>query len=130
MHRFLSYTFPRRLPDPARLVVPDRPGVVRTAPTLPGVPRLGLSSASPASCDWPVEGPFHPFPVSHPSASEPAWGYSTYLAHNFIHRYVWQADVNPARETWTWIPVPSPALHPDSCNWVSICQGKFAIAQS
>lgn len=30
-HRFLAYTFPYRLPDPACLAVPDRPGVVRTA---------------------------------------------------------------------------------------------------
>lgn len=28
---FLSYTFSSRLPDPPRLVVPERPGVVRTA---------------------------------------------------------------------------------------------------
>lgn len=74
--RFLSYTFPRRLPDPACLVVPDRPVVVRTASALTGVSRIRLSSASPASCDWPVEGSFHPFPVSHPSASELTWDYS------------------------------------------------------
>ena len=29
--RFLAYTFPHRLPDPARLAVPGRPVVVRTA---------------------------------------------------------------------------------------------------
>ena len=68
-HRFLSYTFPRCLPGPACLVVPDRPVVVRTAPTLTGVSRIGLSSASPASCDWPVEGLFHPLPVLHPSTA-------------------------------------------------------------
>lgn len=74
--RFLSYTFPRCLPDPACLVVPDRPVVVRTAPTLTGVSRIRLSSASPASCDWPVEGLFHPLPVLHSSVSKLTWNYS------------------------------------------------------
>jgi len=58
--RFLTYTFPSRLPDPARLVVPGRPVVVRTAPALTGASRLRLSSASPASCGWPGAGPFTP----------------------------------------------------------------------
>ena len=39
---FLTYTFPSRLPDPDHLAVPARPGVVRAAPTLPGVSRLRL----------------------------------------------------------------------------------------
>jgi hypothetical protein len=43
---FLSYTFSSRLPDPRRLAVPTRPLVVRTAPHLPGVSRIRLSSAS------------------------------------------------------------------------------------
>jgi hypothetical protein len=46
-HRFLSYTSASRLPDPHHLAVLARPGVVRTAPTLPGTSRLGLSSATP-----------------------------------------------------------------------------------
>ena len=37
---------PSRLPDPDRLAVPTRPGVVRAAPTLPCVPRLRLPPAS------------------------------------------------------------------------------------
>src|SRR5690606_30685405 len=53
-HRLLAYTFPRRSPDPARLAVPGRPGFVRTAPTLPGIPRVRLPSASSTSCDWPT----------------------------------------------------------------------------
>ncbi len=36
-----------------RLAVPTRPVVVRAAPTLPGVSRVGLPSASPACCDRP-----------------------------------------------------------------------------
>jgi len=48
---FLSYAFSPCLPDPGRLAVPTRPVVVRTAPTLPCVSKIGLSSASPACCD-------------------------------------------------------------------------------
>jgi hypothetical protein len=43
---FLSYTFRSCLPDPGRLAVPARSGVVRAAPALPGVPRIRLPSAS------------------------------------------------------------------------------------
>ena len=48
---FLSYTFWSRLPDPSRLVVPTRPGVVRAAPTLAcvstsGCPQLQRSAAT------------------------------------------------------------------------------------
>jgi hypothetical protein len=45
-HRFLSYTSASRLPDPHHLAVLARPGVVRTAPTLPGTSRIRLSSAT------------------------------------------------------------------------------------
>src|SRR6266511_2225451 len=48
---FLSYAFSPCLPDPGRLAVPARPVVVRTAPTLSCVSKIGLSSASPACCD-------------------------------------------------------------------------------
>src|SRR6266511_1735865 len=60
---FLAYTFSSCLPDPARLAVPARPGVVRAAPTLACVSTLRLPSASPACCDRPAAGPFHPRPV-------------------------------------------------------------------
>ena len=60
---FLAYTFSSCLPDPARLAVPTRPGVVRAAPTLACVSTLRLPSASPACCDRPAAGPFHPRPV-------------------------------------------------------------------
>ena len=39
--RFLAYSSPPRLPDPHRLAVPARPGVVRTAPALPAPPGSG-----------------------------------------------------------------------------------------
>src|SRR6266540_3756472 len=39
------------MPNPARLAVPDRPGVVGAAPALPGVPRLRLPPASSCCCD-------------------------------------------------------------------------------
>jgi hypothetical protein len=57
---FLAYTFWPCLPDPDRLTVPTRPGVVRAAPTLPCVSTVGLPSASPACCDSPAAGPFIP----------------------------------------------------------------------
>src|SRR6266542_6134373 len=60
---FLAYTFSSCLPDPARLAVPARPGVVRSAPTLPSVSTVRLPSAPPACCDRPAAGPFHPRPV-------------------------------------------------------------------
>src|SRR6266511_2094388 len=60
---FLAYTFSSCLPDPARLAVPARPGVVRAAPTLPYVSTVRLPSAPPACCDRPAAGPFHPRPV-------------------------------------------------------------------
>jgi hypothetical protein len=60
---FLAYTFSSCLPDPDRLAVPTRPGVVRAAPTLACVSTLRLPSASPACCDRPAAGPFHPRPV-------------------------------------------------------------------
>ena len=47
-HWFLSYSFSSRLPDPDRLAVPARPGVVRAAPTLPGISRIGR--VGPADC--------------------------------------------------------------------------------
>jgi len=53
-HWFLTYTFPSCWPGPHHLAVLARPGVVRTAPTLPGVSRLRLSSASPDRCDGPA----------------------------------------------------------------------------
>ena len=57
------YTFPSHLPDPGRLVVPTRPGVVGAAPTLTCVPRLGLPPASKACCDRPTVESFHLHPV-------------------------------------------------------------------
>ena len=57
------YTFPSRLPDPDRLAVPTRPGVVGAAPTLTCVPRLGLPPASKACCDRPTVESFHLHPV-------------------------------------------------------------------
>src|SRR6266508_2298860 len=61
-HRWFlhSYTFPSRLPDPARLVVPDRPGVVRAAPARPRASGVRLLSASAGRCDGPQVGPFIP----------------------------------------------------------------------
>ena len=49
--RFLTYSSPSRLPDPNHLAVLARPGFVRAAPTLPGVPRIRLPPASPPCCD-------------------------------------------------------------------------------
>ena len=63
-HWFLSYTFPSCLPDPGRLAVLARPGVVRAAPALPCASRFRLPSASPACCDRSVAEPFHLRPVS------------------------------------------------------------------
>ena len=62
-HRwFLASTCSSCLPDPDRLAVPARPVVVRVraAPTLPRVSTVRLPSASPACCDRPAAGPFHP----------------------------------------------------------------------
>src|SRR5215475_6021721 len=63
----LTYTFPPCLPDPSRLVVPTRSVVVRAAPTLPCVSRVGLPSASTNRCDGPQEGSFHPLTVNSAS---------------------------------------------------------------
>ena len=57
------YTFPSCLPDPDRLVVPTRPGVVRAAPTLSCTPRIRLPSASLACCDRPTVESFHLHPI-------------------------------------------------------------------
>jgi len=62
-HWFLSYTFWSCLPGPDCLAVPARPVVVRAAPTLACVSTLRLPSASPACCDSPAVGSFHPHPV-------------------------------------------------------------------
>jgi len=62
---FLTYTFPSRLPDPDHLAVPARPGVVRAAPTLPGVSRLRLPPASPPCCDRPATKVSHLHPDKH-----------------------------------------------------------------
>jgi len=59
-HWFVSCTFPSRLPDPVRLAVPDRPVVVRAAPTLTRTSGFGLPSASPTCCDRLKVGPFTP----------------------------------------------------------------------
>ena len=59
----LVYTFPSRWPDPDRLAVPTRPGVVGAAPTLTCVPRLGLPPASKTCCDRPTVESFHLHPV-------------------------------------------------------------------
>jgi len=61
-HRWFlhSYTVPSCLPDPTRLVVPSRPGVVRAAPARPGASRVRLPSASTTCCDRPRVGPFIP----------------------------------------------------------------------
>jgi hypothetical protein len=48
------------LPDPARLAVPDRPVVVRAAPTLPGASQAGLPPASTGLLRQPTGGSFHP----------------------------------------------------------------------
>jgi hypothetical protein len=67
-HWFLhSYTFPSCLPDPGRLAVPTRPVVVRAAPTLPCVSKVGLPSASASRCDGPQEESFHLLSVNSAS---------------------------------------------------------------
>ena len=63
-HWFLSYGVSSCLPDPRRLEVPARPVVVRAAPTLARVSTFRLPSASPACCDRPAAGVFHPRPVN------------------------------------------------------------------
>ena len=63
-HWFLSYGVSPCLPDPRRLEVPTRPVVVRAAPTSPRVSADQLPSASPAYCDRPAAGVFHPYPVN------------------------------------------------------------------
>ena len=63
-HWFLSYGVSPCLPDPRRLEVPARPVVVRAAPTSPRVSADQLPSASPACCDRPAAGVFHPYPVN------------------------------------------------------------------
>ena len=50
-HRFLSYSFSSRSPDPHHLVVLARPGFVRAAPVHPGTSRDRLPSAPPPCCD-------------------------------------------------------------------------------
>src|SRR6266508_3557225 len=61
-HRWFlhSYTFPSRLPDPARLAVPDRPGVVRAAPARPRASGVRLLSASSGPLRRPAGGSLHP----------------------------------------------------------------------
>jgi hypothetical protein len=49
--RFLAYTSPSRSPDPHHLVVLAHPGFVRIASILPGISRIGLSSATLFCCD-------------------------------------------------------------------------------
>lgn len=63
-HWFLSYGVSSCLPDPRRLEVPARPVVVRAAPTSAYISTHRLPSASPACCDRPAVGVFHPYPVS------------------------------------------------------------------
>ena len=68
------YTFPSRLPDPDRLAVPTRPGVVGAAPTLTCVPRLGLPPASNGLLRQANGGVLSPPPgtrrlVAHPNGS-------------------------------------------------------------
>ncbi len=50
-HRFLSYSFSSRSPDPHHLVVLARPGFVRAAPIHPGTSRDRLPPAPPPCCD-------------------------------------------------------------------------------
>jgi hypothetical protein len=50
-HRFLAYSSPSRLPDPAHLAVLARPGFVRAALALSVITRIGLPSAPPPGCD-------------------------------------------------------------------------------
>src|ERR687897_2222840 len=59
-HWFLSYAFSSRSPNPPRLAVPTRPGFVRTASALTGVPRIRLSPASVGCCDSPAARSFTP----------------------------------------------------------------------
>lgn len=51
-----SCTFPSCLPNPSRLAIPVRLGVVRAAPTFPCVSRVRLPSASPVCCDRSAVG--------------------------------------------------------------------------
>jgi hypothetical protein len=66
-HRFLAYSFPSRLPDPAHLTVLNRPGFVRAAPALPGTTRIRLPSTPPPCCDRAAVKVSHLH--SNPSAS-------------------------------------------------------------
>ena len=61
-HRWFlhTYTFPSCLPNPARLAVPDRPGVDGAAPTLTCVTRIRLLPAFNDLLRQAVSGSFHP----------------------------------------------------------------------
>ena len=63
-HWFLSYGVSSCLPDTRRLEVPTRSVVVRAALTSACISTYRLPSASPACCDRPAVGVFHPYPVS------------------------------------------------------------------
>ena len=87
------YTFPSRLPDPDRLAVPTRPGVVGAAPTLTCVPRLGLPPASKACCDRPTVESFHLHPVHGAS-----WRTRTSRPNDVIKPNVMQTDRHGGRD--------------------------------
>ena len=88
-HWFLSYGVSPCLPDPRRLEVPTRPVVVRAAPTSPRVSADRLPSASPACCDRPAAGVFHPCPVN----SGASWRTSI-LFHLLVPGGKWQTVIS------------------------------------
>ena len=71
-HRFLSYSFPSRSPDPHHLAVLARPGFVRAAPIRPGTSRDRLPSAPPPCCDKVSgEGLSPPLATTAPHGADP-----------------------------------------------------------
>jgi hypothetical protein len=93
-HWFLSYTFSSRSPNPRRLAVPTRPGFVRTASALTGVPRIRLSSASPGCCDSPAARSFTPL------------GFIALRGARTDHRTGDEDHHEPSGAVWSGSPVP------------------------
>jgi len=81
---------PSCLPDPDHLAVLACPVVVRAAPTLPAVPRLGLPSASRARCDGPQAVSFH-----HRTVQQRLVAHLRSQAPPSPHRDAWPQSAKP-----------------------------------